>query len=110
MPSTNFHVEIDSRSLAMHRLIAERIRCEPTLFSVPVRNVERWAMMKPVEAKYLKQWREILGAGMDEALRFAVEDSERATELRQSTPFAGVLTPRERWAFLKQWNEKTSNI
>ena len=33
---------------------------------------------------------------------FLTDDGEHATELRQSTPFAGALDPRERWRI---WRE-----
>lgn len=101
----SYHVWIDRRSLAMHRLIADKIRREPRLFDKPVQNVERWARMSKHEPYYLTEWRAILATGMEGALNFATEDSERGARLRQSTPFAGVLTPDERLAFLKQWKE-----
>ncbi len=41
---------------------------------------------------------------MDEALAAAVEDSERAAALRACSPFAGILSPGERFAFLKEWS------
>jgi len=35
---------------------------------------------------------------LPEVLALIVEDSERMTAMRQCSPFAGVLDPRERWA------------
>jgi len=32
-----------------------------------------------------------------------VEDSEKMTAMRQSSPFAGILTPQERWAIYDQF-------
>jgi hypothetical protein len=32
-----------------------------------------------------------------------VEESEHMTALRQATPFAGVLTARERWAIYERF-------
>jgi hypothetical protein len=41
--------------------------------------------------------------GPEQLLAAAVEDSERAAALRQCSPFAGILSPAERFAFLKDW-------
>ncbi|MFA7239213.1 MAG: hypothetical protein WC091_03810 [Sulfuricellaceae bacterium] len=45
-----------------------------------------------------------MNQGIDASLAIAVEDSQRATALRQSSPFSGILTNQERFAFLKAWN------
>ena len=37
-----------------------------------------------------------------------LEESESGQRLRQSTPFCGVLTPRERWAIYKDWSERAA--
>jgi hypothetical protein len=44
-----------------------------------------------------------MNQGVEACLSLAVEDSQRAAALRQSSPFSGVLSNRERFAFLKQW-------
>lgn len=104
------HQQLDRRSLEMHRLIAAKIRAEPELFVIASRNIERWSHTATRSRAYLDEWSRILSAGMAAALAFATEDSEHATELRQSTPFAGVLSAQERWEFLKKWKEANSNI
>jgi hypothetical protein len=44
-----------------------------------------------------------MSRGLEPTLAVLVEDSERATALRQCSPFAGVLSPAERFAFLEAW-------
>jgi hypothetical protein len=39
---------------------------------------------------------------------FLVERSELAEELRQSSPFAGALTPQERWKIWRETRERLS--
>jgi hypothetical protein len=48
--------------------------------------------------RYFEQWQRILAKPFDELLATIVQDSEQMTAMRQCTPFAGVLTPRERWS------------
>jgi hypothetical protein len=104
------HERLDRRSLAMHRLIADKIRAEPKLFEIASQNIERWSRTPGRNAALLAAWSRVLEQGIAAALAVATEDSERARELRQSTPFAGVLSPQERWSFLRQWNATNSNM
>lgn len=98
------HQEIDARSLALHRLVAEKIRCDPALFEIAKTNLARWRKTAtPSDRQYLDEWERLLQAGVEAALAVATEDSERAAALRQSSPFAGVLTPSERHTFLRAW-------
>jgi len=101
------HDVLDRRSLDLHRLIAERLREQPEKLESVRRTLARWkTIVAPNSQPYVAEWQRLVDAGLDVALAMAVEDSERATALRQSAPFAcSVLTPRERWAFLKQWND-----
>lgn len=104
------HERLDRRSLAMHCLIADKIRAEPKLFEIASQNIERWSRAPGRNGQLLAAWSRLLEQGMLAALAVATEDSERARELRQSTPFAGVLSPQERWNFLRQWNATNSNM
>jgi hypothetical protein len=98
------HQEIDRRSLALHRLVAERVRRDPALFEKARQTLARWRQTVCVASQpYLEEWERLMNQGVDACLSVAVEDSERAAALRQSSPFSGVLTNRERFAFLRQW-------
>jgi hypothetical protein len=98
------HQEIDARSLALHRLVAEKIRRDPTLLRIAQANVARWrARATPNDVQYLTEWERLIEAGVDAALAVATEHSEKASALRQSSPFAGILSTSERSAFLKAW-------
>lgn len=98
------HQEIDARSLALHRVVAAKLRRDPALLQVARDNLARWrSRATPSDLEYFREWEGILAAGLDAALAAATEDSEWASALRQSSPFAGVLSPRERVAFLNEW-------
>ena len=99
------HQEIDKRSLAMHRLVAEKIRQNPALFNQARATLARWRKTVCVSSQpHLREWECLMNQGMEACLAFAVEDSERATQLRQSSPFAGLLSHSDRFAFLKTWS------
>jgi hypothetical protein len=97
------HQRIDRRSLALHRAIAEKLRARPELLEIARENLERWMRSSDRPQPYWEAWREILNRPLPEILALLVEESERMTAMRQMTPFAGVLDPRERWAIYEQF-------
>lgn len=99
------HKEIDERSLALHRLIADKIRRDPSLFKRTEGTLARWRTTVCCASQpYLEEWERLMNQGIDACLAVAIEDSPRATALRQSSPFSGVLTNQERFAFLRTWS------
>ena len=92
------HQRIDRRSLELHRAIADKLREDPALVAVAHDNLSRWSAIAGRSQPYWDAWREILKRPLPEVLELLVEDSEKMTAMRQATPFAGVLTPEERWA------------
>ena len=97
----NPHSAIDARSLAMDRLIADRLRKDPAVL-VKARNVlERWLAscddsVRPV----FEEWRAILDGPLSVIIETLEGEDEDSVRLRQSSPFCGILTPAERTAIL----------
>jgi hypothetical protein len=54
---------------------------------------------------YITGWTEILDQGLETTLAFMTDQGEYATQLRQSSPFSGMLTQQERLAFLAEWRD-----
>jgi hypothetical protein len=100
------HQEIDARSLAMHRLVAEKVRRDPALLDRARRTLQRWRdPSNPTRAEpWLAEWQRLLDLGLEPTLATLAEDSERAAALRQCSPFTGILTPAERFEFLREWS------
>jgi hypothetical protein len=91
------HRILDARSLAMHVVAAEKIERDPNLLNIPKRNLERWtARWGGSPPAWLTEWQEILRKPWPVVAALITELSENATRLRQSSPFAGVLSPMER--------------
>jgi hypothetical protein len=98
------HQRIDRRSLALHRAIAEKLRADPSLMAIALDNIERRSRAGSRSQPYWDAWREILQRPLPEILDLLEDESERMTALRQATPFAGVLTPAERWAIYEEFS------
>jgi hypothetical protein len=91
------HRIAEARSLAMHVVIAKKIERDPTLLEVPRHNLERWRAQWPDKPPpWWREWRALLQRPWPEIAALITEPSENAARLRQSTPFAGVLTDAER--------------
>jgi hypothetical protein len=91
------HRLLDARSLAMHALIARKIDRDPTLLRIARDNLARWERQRGDAAPaWLAEWREILKQPWPQIAALLTEQSENAIRLRQSTPFAGVLSEGER--------------
>ncbi len=100
------HQEIDARSLAMHRLIAEKVRRDPALLEAAKATLARWRSIGDGSTRpYDEQWERVLNEGLEATVRIALEESERGGAMRQCSPFPGILAPRERFAFLRAWKD-----
>ena len=97
------HQRIDQRSLALHRAIADKLRADPTLVAVARENLDRWSLQSGRSQPYWDAWRELLNRPIEDLLTTIVDESERMTALRQATPFAGILSPSERWAIYARY-------
>jgi hypothetical protein len=92
------HRLLEARSLAMHALIARKIERDPALLGIARRNIERWSTRCKEDAPtWLEEWRNVLKQPWQQVAALITEPSEHAARLRQSSPFAGVLTNEERW-------------
>lgn len=101
---THSHKWLDQRSLALHRLIAEKIRNDTDLFENVKRTLARWHEIVCANSQpYLEEWQRLVDLGIEECLAVATEDSEHANAMRQASPFSGILTNEERWEFFLDW-------
>ena len=101
------HGRLDERSLAMHRLIARKVAADPGLLDAVRANLRRWQKMDGGPSSALSEWESILGGTTEQVTRFLADPSERATRLRQSSPFTGILTEAERRAIYESYSTRT---
>jgi hypothetical protein len=95
------HQFLDALALAYHRAVAARLRTEPkAVIEVARENIARWLSSGSFDAgtaASLHEWEEILDTSNSEQLMAVItEESDEGQRLRQSSPFAGVLTDEER--------------
>ena len=93
--SNSDHAWHDQRSLKFHRIIAARLNDEPGRLEAASALLRRWMRIrKPIHADY--EWLKILSDdSVQEIVSLITSESEKAKELRQSSPMMGVLTRQE---------------
>jgi hypothetical protein len=94
------HRKLEERSLALHREIARRIRQNPDLLTgVRDRLIKdiRSGRFSISLTNAMQEWLDLLNTSLlEQILELLVDQGENARRLRQSTPFAGILTQEER--------------
>ena len=98
------HALAEARSLAAHRLIADRLRNEPELLERARARVQQW--LREGGRPYAQAWAQLLALELPELVEALVDPSQRGRDLRQCTPFAGAIDPRTRWRLWAQVREE----
>src|ERR1700760_2138954 len=78
----------------------------PEILAMARQRVEVWLASPEGARFYAHKWAEVLKGDAASIAAFLVERSELATELRQSSPFAGALRLRERWKIWRETRER----
>ena len=89
----------DRRSLALHGAIGRRLADDPAaVIARARRNLARMRARRGQATQLLREWDAILDRPVPALLAVLTDPGEWARELRQVTPFAGVLSAAERAA------------
>jgi hypothetical protein len=96
----------EERSLAYHRQVAELLALHPEMLASFRARAFAWATSGESHAPYGQKWLALLDGPFEQLLEALVDPSERARALRQSTPFAGAIGPRERWRIWREVREQ----
>src|SRR5258708_29966190 len=99
----------EERSVAYHRAIAERLRERPEIIEKARRRVQEWLSSSTSPSFVAIKWAALLQSDIASIEAFLVERSELADELRHSSPFAGALSPQERWRIWRETRDQFSD-
>ena len=103
------HQRIEEQSIWLHRAVAGKLRQDTALLAKAQERVEGWLVEASVHPRYATAWKDLLAQDLDEISQRLVDPSEAMRALRQCSPFAGALTPRERWTVLRRFREAHSS-
>jgi excisionase family DNA binding protein len=101
------------KALWLHRAVAGRLVTDPDgVLSKARANLDRLRQVHRdgMAAMWLDRWQATLDDGVEAVLDALTSRAPYAVELRQNSPFAGVLPETERWAvqraFAARWREE----
>ena len=97
------------KSLWLHRALLGALMIDPRgVLQTAQGNIARWRTVhRPdgMSVRYLGQWQQVIDDGVDVVARVIVGMDERSCELRQNSPFAGVLSEAERRQVLRSFRD-----
>ena len=100
----------DRRSLFLHREIAARLLEGPVAtLALADRNLRRMMSQHPGAQALLDEWDRVLRLPVDLIVAVMIDPGSHARDMRQVTPFAGVLTPAERSRVYREFAEQERN-
>jgi hypothetical protein len=88
------HRVAELRSLAYHRALAPRLR--RPMVDQARRKLRRWKDEGKIDPRYAQAWEGVLALPLEGIREAITADDERGRDLRQSSPFAGLLSEQER--------------
>ena len=102
LPAMKTHYQIDQRSLALARAVVEAIDQDPARVGLErARSTcRRWTLQSP--SPVVAEWSRILEREWKAIRLLLLDPGEEGCRLRQSSPFCGVLSPRERWEIYRR--------
>lgn len=93
------HSRDQRRSQCLNIAVAGRLVADPDgVVALAKRNLDKLQPTHPrgQAASWLAQWRRVLEGSVDGVMEVLTSPMPWARELRQNSPFAGVLSPEER--------------
>jgi hypothetical protein len=88
------HDRARARSLAYHRVIAKRLR--RPMVGEARHTLLRWREQGRIDPRYAERWEQILDRPLPEIRRALISEDQVSDDLRQNSPFAGMLSEPER--------------
>lgn len=97
----------DKRSLAFHQAIAAALTKDPAaVISKARRNLDKLRRLHPEAMSLLEEWQRWLDLPTDTIVQKMQSSEMHAREMRQVSPFSGILSGRERTVILKKFRDE----
>jgi len=105
------HEAQDIFSLEFARYIAAGLATHPQWRALALSNLDNWERRNadaPQLLRCYREWRELLALPDAEFISQLLAQTDRGQEIRQGTPFAGIMTAREVWDIKRRIREELS--
>lgn len=94
------HPHIDARSLAMSKIVVNRMDADPTLIEHAHRYLAHEEARRGSLSKPSREWKRLLGRPWSAIREILLDESDEGQRLRSSHPFRGIVTEDERLAII----------
>lgn len=94
------HDRARARGLAYHQAVAQRL--SGPMVEEARHVLLRWQQQGRIDERYHDSWQRLLERPLPEIRRALTEESQGADDLRQNSPFAGVLSEPERQRIMRE--------
>lgn len=94
------HDRAERRNRAYHAALAQRLRRETARRAL--HQLWRWSEEGNIDPRYAEEWEAVLQRPLPRIKEVLTEDSQWARDLRQNSPFAGLLSEPERRKILEE--------
>lgn len=94
------HDRAARRNRAYHAVIARNLG--KSAVERALHQLWRWEDERTIDPRYADAWEDVLRRPLPEIKRILTDDSQRARDLRQNSPFAGALSEPERRKILQE--------
>lgn len=102
----------EEKSLWLHRALLTPLMLDPnSVLQAARKTIDEWRPKHRSDgmvSHYLDLWEYVIDKGIDEVVSVLTGRDERSVELRQNSPFAGVLSDDERRRVLQSFREHRS--
>lgn len=96
----------DRRSLAFHQTIVEHLRMTPATTLMQAKtNLKKLTKMHPGAWELFNRWQTWLDLPLEALITKILDPDPEAREMRQVSPFSGILSPRERTRILREFRK-----
>jgi predicted transcriptional regulator len=94
------HGRAERRALAYHRALGRRLR--RSMVDDARHRLWQWQEEGRIDPRYARRWEEVLSRPVAEVRKAIGEDTQDGRDLRQNSPFAGMLSEAERRRIVEQ--------
>src|SRR4051812_1956229 len=101
----------DLVSLELARRIASGLPSHPEWLETARTNLERWSRLNanaPALIRCYTEWKTLLAYPLPEICAVLTAETDEGQRLRQNSPFAGVLSPKEVWEIKSHFRHATT--
>lgn len=88
------HRRAELLGLAYHRVVAQRL--DDQIVEEARHRLRQWHAEQRIDPRYAARWEKILSRPTAQIAKLISRDDQETTDLRQNSPFAGVLSEPER--------------